>query len=43
MRNRFISDDNLVNVDDEYDEDIEESEDDDQVYTGDIFEGLGEK
>lgn len=40
---RFISDDNLVNVDDEYDEDIEEGEDDDQVYTGDIFEGLGEK
>ena len=40
---RFIGDDNLVNVDDEYDEDIEEGEDDDQVYTGDIFEGLGEK
>ena len=38
---RFIADENLVGVDDEYPEDIEEGEDDDQIYTGDIFEGLG--
>ena len=39
---RFIADENLVGVDDEYPEDIEEGEDDDQIYTGDIFEGLGD-
>ena len=37
---RFISDDNLVNVDDEYPEDLEEGEEDDQIYTGDIFKDL---
>ena len=34
---RFISEENLVGVDDEYPEDIEEGEDEDQIYTGDIF------
>ena len=37
---RFISTDNLVDVDAEYDEDMEEGEEDDQIYTGDIFKGL---
>ena len=37
---RYISEDNLVDTEQEYDEDIEEGEDDDQIYTGDIFEGL---
>ena len=39
---RFISDDNLVDLDNEYPEDIEEGEDEDQIYTGDIFEGIKE-
>lgn len=34
---RFISEENLVGVDDEYPEDIEEGEEDDQIFTGDIF------
>lgn len=38
---RFISEDNLVDADVEYDEDLEEGEDDDQIFTGDIFEGFG--
>ena len=37
---RFITEENLVETDDEYSEDMEEGEDDDQIYTGDIFEGL---
>ena len=37
---RFISEENLVDVDNEYPEDLEEGEDEDQIYTGDIFEGL---
>ena len=37
---RFITDENLVDIDNEYDEGMEEGEDDDQIYTGDIFEGL---
>ena len=37
---RFITDDNLVDTDVEYDEDMEEGEEDDQIYTGDIFEGI---
>ncbi len=37
---RFITEDNLVNTDEEYDEDIEEGEDDDQIYTGDIFSDI---
>ena len=35
---RFIENENLVNFDDEsYDENIEEGEGDDQIFTGDIF------
>ena len=37
---RFITDENLVDIDTEYNEDLEEGEDEDQIYTGDIFEGL---
>lgn len=39
---RFIAEENLVDVDSESTEDIEEGEEDDQIYTGDIFEGLGD-
>ena len=41
---RYITEDNLVNYEDEeYDgEELEEGEDEDQLYTGDIFEGLGD-
>ena len=37
---RYITEENLVDTDVEYDENIEEGDDDDQIYTGDIFEGL---
>ena len=38
---RFITEENLVGIDEEeYPEDIEEGEEDDQIYTGDIFEGI---
>lgn len=37
---RFISDENLVDIDDDYPEDLEEGEEDDEIYTGDIFEGI---
>lgn len=37
---RFISEENLVDVEQEYDEEMEEGEEDDQVYTGDIFKGV---
>lgn len=37
---RFIADDNLVDIDDDYPEDIEEGEGEDEIFTGDIFEGL---
>ena len=41
---RFLSEENLVDVEgDEYPEDIEEGEEEDQIYTGDIFEGLNDK
>ena len=40
---RFLSQENLVDVDDEYPEDLEEGEEDDQIYTGDIFAGLEDK
>lgn len=33
----FITEENLVDIDDEYPEDIEEGEDEDQIFTGDIF------
>ena len=37
---RYITEENLVDTDVEYDDDIEEGEEDDQIYTGDIFEGI---
>ena len=40
---RFIADDNLVDIEDEYPDDIEEGEEDDEIFTGDIFEGIKEK
>ena len=41
---RFLSEENLVDVEgDEYPEDIEEGEGEDQIFTGDIFEGLNDK
>ena len=41
---RFLSEENLVDVEgDEYPEDIEEGEEEDQIFTGDIFEGLNDK
>ena len=35
-----IGADNLVDIDTEYPEDIEEGEGEDEIYTGDIFEGI---
>ena len=41
---RYITDDNLVDVEpEEYGDDLEEGEEEDQIYTGDIFEGLKDK
>ena len=37
---RYIASDNLVDIDDEYDEDMEEGDGEDQIYTGDIFQDL---
>lgn len=38
---RFITEDNLVDVDTDHDdEDLEEGEGDDQIYTGDVFKGF---
>ena len=37
---RYMADDNIVDIDAEYNEDIEEGEEDDQIFTGDIFEGI---
>lgn len=37
---RFITSDNIVDYDDEYDEEMEEGEGEDQIYTGDIFENI---
>ena len=39
---RFITEENLVGIDDEEIEDREEDDEDDQIFTGDIFEGLGD-
>lgn len=42
---RYITEDNLVGLDEEYegyDEEIEEGEEEDQLYAGDIFKGLGD-
>lgn len=35
---RFISSDNLVNIEDEEYEEMDEGEDDDEIFTGDIFQ-----
>lgn len=35
-----IGTDNLVDIDTDYPEDIEEGEGEDEIYTGDIFEGI---
>lgn len=40
---RFLSDENLVSVEDEFPDNLEEGEEEDQVYTGDIFEGFDDK
>ena len=37
---RFISDDNLVDIESDYPEDLEEGDEDDEIYTGDIFSGI---
>lgn len=38
---RYITEENLVDLEsEEYGEDLEEGEEEDQIYTGDIFEGL---
>ena len=39
---RFITEENVIDTEQEYNEDIEEGEDDDQIYTGDIFEGIND-
>ena len=36
----FLEDKNLVNFEEEYDEDMEEGEGDDEIFTGDIFAGV---
>ena len=36
----FITEENLVDAEADYEGEYEEGEDDDQVYTGDIFEGI---
>ena len=36
----FLEDKNLVNFDEEYNEDMEEGEGEDEIFTGDIFEGI---
>lgn len=41
---RYLTEDNsVISEDAEYDEDTEEGEGDDEIYTGDIFEGLEDK
>lgn len=37
---RYISEDNLVDTEQYYDENIEEGEEDDQIFTGDIFKDI---
>lgn len=36
----FLEDQNLVNISDEYPEDLEEGEGEDEIFTGDIFESI---
>lgn len=38
----FLEDKNMVNFEEEYTEDMEEGEGEDEIYTGDIFEGIKE-
>lgn len=40
---RYLSEENLVGVDEEFPENLEEGEEDDQIYTEDIFSGLKDK
>ena len=41
---RYLSEDNLVDVEsDEYPEDLEEGDEENQIFTGDIFKGLNDK
>lgn len=35
---KYLTEENTVNIDTEYDENMEEGEGDDEIYTGDIFE-----
>ncbi len=37
---RYITEENIVGVEEEYPEDIEEGEGDDEIFTGDIFKGF---
>lgn len=37
---RFIDEDNTVDIEQDYDPDIEEGEEDDQIFTGDIFDRI---
>ena len=37
---RFIASDNLVDIEEEYDEDMEEGEGEDEIFTGDIFKNF---
>lgn len=37
---RYIDDNNSIDTEQDYDENIEEGEEDNQIYTGDIFAGL---
>ena len=38
----FLEDKNMVNFDEEYTEEMEEGDGEDEIYTGDIFEGIKE-
>lgn len=40
---RYMSDDNMVSTDEEYDEDMEEGENEDEIYTEDIFKDFNGK
>ena len=39
----YMEDSNLINLEEEYSEDMEEGEGEDEIFTGDIFEGIEEK
>lgn len=40
---RYIASDNLVDVDDEYEDELDEGDGPDQIYTGDIFANVKDK